>query len=204
MLRGRVPVGHPWALGTVMGGGRRCIIDKSNWLYTQNSNNLTDLYGITWSVPKGKSVPECRELVDPCAHMLHGQVVLDMNWIDAIMGVTNNILVQDKADSTMCVTRSELLSGVAIPFVTEFVYPNTCIKRYGEGIVFYETITPIEYEKTLLTWTIKHSLDTNLDAQFVSLIETVRVSDGDPFQRRIMDRLDDMIVDNLKNTFVLL
>lgn len=190
MLRGRVPVGHPWALGTVKGGGWRCIIDKSNWLYTQKSNCLSDVHGIVWSTPKGKSVPKCRELVDP---LIRGQTVLDMNWVDATTGVTQNVfveeaVVQDLGDRTRCITTSNLLC--------EFVYPNTIIKRYGEGIVSYETITPIEYDKTLLTWCY----------QGVSLTETVRGRRGpiDPFQDRILGRLGDMVVDDLQNTFVLL
>ena len=205
MLRGRVPVGHPWALGTVKGGGRRCTIDKSSWLYTQNGNNFSDLYGITWSVPNGTTVPKCRELIEPDAHVIRGQVVLDANWIDVAVGMSDMFVkkatICDLQNSTRCVTTAS-----EVPFVTEFVYPNTLIKKFGGGMVFYETITPLEYEKTLLTWCVKHEMDPNLDAQVVTLVESFKNRDtpNDPFQERILERLGDLVVDDFENTFVLL
>lgn len=195
MIRSRVPVGHPWALGTVKGGGRRCTIDKSNWLYTQNSNNLSDAHGIVWSTPRGKRVPMCRELVNEGV-LINGQVVLEANWVDSIRGLTKDILseestVRDFTDCTIC-------TSLSIPLTAEFVYPNTLIRRYGDGTLIYETITPLDSNRTMLTWCTKSAID----ARYVVIHDNEIGTDA--FQSRIMNRLGSMVVDDLQNTFVLL
>lgn len=207
MLRGRVPVGHPWAMGTV----RKRIIDKSSWMYTQKSNRLVETHGIVWSVPPRASPPvECEMMKGS----LNSQVVLDMNWIDVTLSVadiTRNVFVRgttvlDIENRTKCFAVSNDISGLSIVTTTDFVYPNTFIKRFGEDTIIYETITPLEPDKTLLTWCAQHPLGSCVDAQFATLIESVRESGEplDPFQERILDRLRDMVVDDPENTFVLL
>ena len=197
MIRSRVPVGHPWALGTVKGGGRRCTIDKSNWLYTQNSNNLSDAHGIVWSTPRGKRVPMCQELLNVDDGVLvNGQIVLDANWVDSISGLTRDVLsdestVSDFTDRTIC-------TSLSVPHTAEFVYPNTLIRRYGDGTIVYETITPIDSNRTMLTWCTK----STIDARYVVIHRDELGTDA--FQSRIMNRLESMVVDDLQNTFVLL
>ena len=201
MLKGRVPTGYPWALGTVKGGGRRCIIDKSNWLYTQKDNNFSDLYGITWSVPNGTDIPKCRDLNETGARISSEQVILTANWVDVAVDISSVFtpkenIFYDLYNSTRCTTTSA-------PIEIDFVYPNTVIKKFGDGTVLYETVTPIEYEKTLLTRCVKYGMDSTID---VSLIEALKNRDipTDQFQARILSRLGDIVVDDMENTFVLL
>lgn len=207
MLRGRVPVGHPWALGTA----RKCIIDKSSWVYTQKSSKRVETGGIVWSVPPDSTPPvDCKEL----SGTLNNQVVLDMNWIDVTMSVadiTRNVFVRgttifDIENRTKCLAVSNDISGSPVTTTADFVYPNTFIKRFGERTVICETITPLEHDKTLLTWCAQHPLGSCVDAQFATMIESVhdRGEPLDPFQRRILERLRGMVVDDMENTFVLL
>ena len=211
MLRGRVPVGHPWAMGTIRKGGRRCIIDTSSWMYSQRSNKIVETCGIVWSVPPGKTPPvESGDL----SWDLTNQVILDMNWIDVTMrtaDITRNVFVKgttilDIENRTKCFAASNDVAGLSVTTSVDFVYPNTLIKRFGENTIIYETITPLEYEKTLLTWSAQHLLGSRVDAQFATMVESVHDSGEplDPFQERILDRLGGMVVDDTENTFVVL
>ena len=204
-------MGHPWALGTVRKGGRRCIIDTSSWLYSQRSNKLVETCGIVWSVPLDSTPPvESGDISGD----LTNQVVLDMNWIDVIMraaDITRTVFVKgttiiDIENHTKCLAISNDVSGLSVNTSVDFVYPNTLIKRFGDTTIICETITPLEYEKTLLTWSAQHSLGSCVDAQFATMIDSVHDKGEplDPFQERILDRLGGMVVDDTENTFVLL
>ena len=204
-------MGHPWAMGTIRKGGRRCIIDKSSWMYSQRSNKLVETGDIVWSVPPGKTPP-----VEPgdLSQDLTNQVILDMNWIDVTMSaadITRNVFVRgmtvlDVENRTKCFAISNDISGLSIVTSIDFVYPNTFIKRFGVDTVICETITPLEHDKTLLTWSAQHSLRSCVDAQFATMIESVHdIGEPlDPFQERILDHLESMVVDDPENTFVLL
>jgi hypothetical protein len=210
MLRGRVPGGHPWALGTVQGGGRRCIIDRTSWLYTQKSNRIKDAHGIAWSVPDGTCIPSMG--VDETARIFSGQKIVNQNWVDVIANMTDmsrhvftdQVNVVEFDDHITCLGMSNDIIGTLISFSVDFVYPNTCIKRFGRDTIIYETVTPLEYEKTLLMWCVTHPLRPAVDSQFRNTIETMNRPSKKHFQCKIIDHLGKMVVDDLSNTFVLL
>ena len=210
MLRCRVPVGHPWALGTVRGGGRKCIIDRTSWLSSQQPNDIKDAHGIAWSVPDGTCIPSMG--VDETMRTFHGQKVVNMNWVDVIANTTDlskhmfidKMNVIDFENRTTCMGISNDISGTSFNFSMDFVYPNTCIKMFGKETVIYETITPLEYERTLLVWCVTHPLRPAVDGQFRRSIETIKRPHKEPFQCKIIDRLGELVVDDLENTFVLL
>lgn len=210
MLRCRVPVGHPWALGTVQQGGRRCIIDRTSWLCTQQPNEIKDAHGIAWSVPGDTRIPSMG--IDSRTRTFSGQKIVNKNWVDVIKNMTdtskhvftNQVNIIDFDDHIMCMGISNDIVGTCINFSVDFVYPNTCIKRFGNHTVIYETVTPLEYEKSLLVWCVTHPLQPAMDNQFINTIETMSRPDEESFQRKIIDHLEEMVVDDLENTFVLL
>jgi hypothetical protein len=157
---------------------------------------LMDLHGIVWSAPTGSKVPRCMGLLEPLGEFVYGEYNMDVNWIDCIRDMTSHIYTPESTifevgGSTTCINTAHR----QVPFISEFVYPNTIIKIYRGGTIVYETVTPIEADKTLVMWHIKNG---EYSHQYITSVEC------DHFQEMIFDRLDSMVVDDMENTFIML
>lgn len=173
------------------------------------THDVTELYDLVWISSSKYCPPICPELNNDKWMRHEGSIEVKGNWIDWIANLTDyNGTIKEYENRIIC----ENINGIC-----EFIFPNTIIFKTNDSIN-YQTITPVSKNKTRLTWCYAHTEDydpnDNIRKQLREKEQIIcNIPDNfpllvnvpvDEYQLKIINKLNESVVDNESNTFLLI